>query len=252
MGSSGRARLAAASGIFFAVAIAVTGIIGESKDFQFAGDVALRASNEVFGTLTLLTGLAAGALFWFSSTFAARMRQLEGGSGRLAAAVNGSGAILAGLLALSVSIMFAARSGGSTDLAALATGLLDGPALFFPASVFLMASGLAALRGQNMPRYSSWTARLIIGLSLAYLAFAGLQLFKNYAWINETGFITFGIAVLVISIIGIYRWGEMDEGAPAARRVAPAPTIASAASSPAAAPARKPAARKRKPAARKR
>ncbi|HYZ91902.1 MAG TPA: hypothetical protein VFA34_05850 [Actinomycetota bacterium] len=243
MDSRARARFAAATGLLFALAIAATGIISEVKEFDRAGDLVLQASNEVFGTTTLLTGFAAVFFFAFGSTLAARIRQLEGGSGRLAAAVNASSAIIAGTLALSVGIAYAARSTGSADLAALLTGLLDGPALFFPAAVFLGAGSTVALRTPSIPSYSMWSARLIFPLALAYLAFGGLQLFKNYAWLNETGYISFAVTVAIVSLIGMNRWGEMDDTTPAQRRSAPAPAAAPAAAAPA---KRKPA--KRKPA----
>ncbi len=243
MDSRSRARMAAATGLLFAAAVVATGVISEMKDFDRAGDLVLQASNEVYGTTTLLTGFAAVFFFAFASTLAARIRQLEGGSGRLAAAVNASGAIISGTLALSVGVAYAARSTGSADLAALLTGLLDGPALFFPAAVFLGAGSTVALRTASIPNYSMWTARLIFPLSLAYLAFGGLQLFKNYAWINETGYISFAVAVAITSLIGINRWGEMDGTTPSQRRAASAPAPAAAPAAPA---KRKPA--KRKPA----
>jgi hypothetical protein len=241
MDSRARARFAAATGLLFAATIVATGIISEVKEFDRAGDLVLQSSNEVFGTVSLLTGFAAAFFFAFGSTLAARIRQLEGGSGRLAAAVNGSGAIIAGVLAVSVGIGYAARSTGSADLAALLTGLLDGPTLFFPAAVFLGSGSLVALRTPSIPGYSMWSARLIFPLSLAYLAMAGLQLFKNYAWINETGYISFVVTIAIVSLIGINRWGEMDGTTPAQRRAPAAPVAAPAA----------PAAAKRKPAKRK-
>ncbi|MGH7858711.1 MAG: hypothetical protein ACREQY_15405, partial [Candidatus Binatia bacterium] len=101
-------RLAAASGIVFVVLIATAAIIVEVKDVE-QGTVAF-ASNEVFGVVTLFVGFGAVALHWFAGTLAARLRQLEGGSGRLAAVVNGSGATLAAILALNVGTLFAART----------------------------------------------------------------------------------------------------------------------------------------------
>lgn len=210
-------RLAAASGIGFVVAVAVVSVIGELKEFQNAGDFALLGSNEVWGTATLLTGFASAALFWFAATLAARMRQLEGGSGRLAAAVNGSGAIIAGMLALEVGVQFALRQTKSADLAALASSIVDGPMLFFPAAVFVGATGLVVLRATGVPSYSTNVARLSVPLSAAFLAGAGLQIFQNYAWINDTGYISFAVWVLVVSIIGVIRWGDLDS------RVTPPP-----------------------------
>ena len=218
MDSRARARIAAATGIVFVAMIAAAAIIGEVKDFERIGDLVLQGSNEVFGTVFLLIGFGAGFFFWFASTLAARIRELEGGSGRLAAALNGSGAIIAGVLALSVGVGFAARSTGSADLAALTTALLEGPTLFFPAAVFLAAGSLVTLRTPTVPAYSMWSARLILPLAMANGAGAGLMLFKNYAWLNETGYISFLVVVLIVSIIGIVRWGEMDLEAPRERR----------------------------------
>jgi hypothetical protein len=166
----------------------------------------------------------------------------------LAAAINGSGAIIAGILTLSVGVGFAARSTGSADLAALQTGILDGPTLLFPAAVFLAAGSLVTLRTPTVPAYSTWTARLIFPLALAYGAGAGLQLFKNYAWINETSYISFLVVIVIVSLIGINRWTEMDAAAPRgpSRAVAASePTTVAAAPRPRKPRARKPAARKR-------
>jgi hypothetical protein len=93
--------------------------------------------------------------------------------------------------------------------------------LLFPAAVFLGAGSIVVLRTPTVPSYSTWSARGFFGLALTYGAFAGLQLFKNYAWINETAFISFAVSILIISIIGVNRWGEMDETTPTQRRTAP-------------------------------
>jgi hypothetical protein len=222
-------RLAASTGIGFAVAVIATGVIGEAKDIAFAGDV-YTASNEVFGSITMLTGVAAVMLFWFTGTLAARVRQLEGGSGRLAAVVNGSGAFISGSLALGIAGVFAARNGGAPELAAFTTGLLDGPTLFFPAAAYVTAAGVVGMRAEGLPTYSQWLARISIPLGATYIALAGLQIFKYYAWINETGYISFAVWVIALSAIGISRWGDMDERAigiapvaPARRAPAPAP-----------------------------
>jgi hypothetical protein len=245
-------RLAAATGIGFALALGAAGVIGEVKDIAFAGDV-YKSSNEIFGSSVMLTGVAAVMLFWFTGTLAARVRQLEGGSGRLAAVVNGSGAIIAGSLALSVAGVFAARNGGAPELAALTTGLLNGPSLFFPAAAYVTAAGVVGMRTDGLPTPSRVLSRLSIPLGAAYIALAGLQVFKYYAWINETGYISFGVWVAILSVIGIQRWGDMDERAigiaPVAPvRPAPIPVVDEEDEAPAPRP-RKPAARK--PAARK-
>jgi hypothetical protein len=260
-------RLAAATGVGFAAALVAAGVIGEMKDIAFAGDV-YAASNEVFGSITMLTGVAAVLLFWFTGTLAARARQLEGGSGRLAAVVNGSGAFIAGSLALSIASVFAARNGGAPELAAFTTGLLDGPALFFPAAAYVTAVGVVGVRSEGSPDDGSTPrsgayeagrflgglpARLSIALGAAYVALAGLQIFKYYAWINETGYISFAVWVAFFSIVGISRWGDMDERAigiaPVAPRrpTPPAPEPDEQEETPSPARPRKPAARKATP-----
>jgi hypothetical protein len=203
-------RIAAASGIGFVALIATVACIGEVKDFPGFGDVA-GASNEVFGTVTLLTGVAAILLVWFTSTFAARARQLEGASGRLSTTIAVSGAIIAGILALAVSIVFTARNGNSSGIAAIATGMVDGPAMFFPAAALTGAAGIVGMRADGLPLYSRILAWLSVPLSLAYVGGAGLMLFENYAWINDTGYITFLAFTLALSVIGVIRWAQMDE-----------------------------------------
>ena len=214
-------RLAAATGIGFVAAIVASAVISETKDIAFAGDVAA-SSNEVFGSVTLLTGVAAVLLYWFTGTLAARIRQLEGGSGRLAAVVNGSGAFISGALALSIAGVFAARNGGAPDLAALTTAILDGPTLLFPAAAYVTAAGVVGIRAEGLPNYSRLLSLLSVPLGGAFIALAGLQIFKYYAWINETGYISFAVWVLALSIIGVQRWGDMDERTIGIAPVAPA------------------------------
>jgi hypothetical protein len=213
-------RLAASTGIMFALAIAATGIISEAKDLHFAGD-SVAASNEVFGSITMLTGVAAVMLFWFTGTLAARCRQLEGGSGRLSAVVNGSGALIAGVIALGTAALFAARNAGAPDLAALASGIYDGPTLLFPAAAYVTAAGVVGIRAEGLPTPSRLLSRLSPLLGATYIAFAGLQIFQNYAWINDTTYITFIVWVLLLSVIGVQRWGDMDERAIGIAPVAP-------------------------------
>ena len=202
-------KLAAATGIDFAIAVVVVAIISESKDINLAGD-AIRASDSVFGTITFLTGLAGVFLWWFTGTLAARLRQLEGGSGRLAAVVNGSGSFVAGGLALGAGVLFAGRYGNAPGLAPLATGILDGPTLMFPAAVYVGAAGMVGIRAEGLPTYSRVLSRLSIPLSAGLVALAGLQIFKFYAWINDTAYIAFVIWVLLLSIVGVVRWGDID------------------------------------------
>lgn len=205
------AKQAAASGIDFVAVIAAIGIIERWKHLNTPGEIAVNASQNIFATVTLLYGVAAVFLFWFVSTLSARMRQLEGGSGRLASAVNTSGAIIAGILAIGLGAMWAAHSTTSTDSAALATSLLDGPTVFFPAAVLVGASGVIGTRARGLPVYSRVVSRLSLPLALAFIGGGGLILFKDYAWINDTGNIVFGVWILILSIIGIVRWTDLDE-----------------------------------------
>jgi hypothetical protein len=204
-------RIAAATGIDFAVLVLLIALIERVKDMPNAGEVAVHAGNGLFATIALLYGLAAITFFWFASTFAARILELEGGSGRLAAAMNGSGAVFAGVLALGVGAMWAAHQTISTDSAALASSLVNGPVLFFPAAVFAGASGVVGVRTAGLPTYSRVMARLSVLLAIALVGGAALMLYQNYAWINDTMLIVFALWTAVVSVIGIIRWGDMDE-----------------------------------------
>ena len=242
------ARQAAAAGIDFVVVIAAIGAIERWKHLTTPGEIAVHASKNIFATVTLLHGIAAVFLFWFVSTLAARMRQLEGGSGRLAAAVNGSGAIVAGVLAIGVGAMWASHQLQSPESAALATSLLDGPTLFFPIAVLIGASGVIGVRRNDLPSYSRIVAWLSLPLAVGFVAAAGLILFKDYAWINDTGNIAFGAWILALSIIGIVRWGDLDEAAIVVADVVPQTPSAADAVEPAAAEPAPPKATPRKPA----
>jgi hypothetical protein len=229
-------------------------IISQVKDFEHVSDIT-GASNEMWGSLVLLAGFASIALLWFVSTATTRFRQVEigyGGSGRLSSAMYGSGLLVAGGIGLNVGVMWASRVGG-TDLGGLSNALIEGPTLAFPIIAFLTAGGLITMRAEGLQPPSPFLGRLALATAAAYGVLVGLQLFKNYAWINETASISFLIVILIVSIIGIQRWGEMDaeaprEGRPTRRGVAASPqpeppTVASPARK--ARPRRKAAPRKR-------
>jgi hypothetical protein len=240
------ARQAAAAGIDFAAAVAAIGAIERWKHLNTPGEIAVHASKHVFATVTLLYGIAGIFLFWFVSTMAARMRQLEGGSGRLAAAVNGSGAVIAGFLALGAGMMWASHQLQSPESAAMATSLLDGPTIFFPAAVLVGASGVIGYRAKGLPAFSRIVAIVSVPLAVAFVGASGLILFKNYAWINDTGNIVFAAWILVLSAIGIARWTDLDDaGAPPAEPMRE-PARARAAPPPPPAPAEAPEPRARR------
>jgi hypothetical protein len=209
-------RVAAATGIgFVALALAVF-VLQEWYNFANVGQFALLASNEVWGSYVFLTGVAAVLLFWFVSTASERMRQIEesaGGSGRLARAFFAAGSVVAGLLVVAVGVQFAARQVSDVEIAALAASFIEGPTLFFPIAVLVGSAGLIALRAGGMvPSYSQligWVA--LVGAPF-YVLLAGLQIYFNYAWIDETGYLVFLAFVLALSVIGVQRWGELDTG----------------------------------------
>jgi hypothetical protein len=250
-------KLAAAAGLAYVGTLVTFAIIAEIKDFEHISDF-IGSSNEMFGSLGILAVFSSVFFLWFAATAAERFRQVEmsyGGSGRLSRAMYGSAVIIAGVIVLEVAVQWAARTGGA-DLGALANALIEGPALAAPVIVFLGAGGLITVRAEGLAPPSPVLGRLAIATSAAFGVLAGLQLFKNYAWINETTYLTFAAWILVMSIIGISRWGALDSDASVAPvRSSVAPVRSSAASAvpveAVATPARKPAARKRKPAARK-
>ncbi|MEX0875385.1 MAG: hypothetical protein WD646_02235 [Actinomycetota bacterium] len=248
---STQAKLAAASGLAFVGIVVAFAIISEVKDFEHVSDIN-GASNEMWGSLVLLAGAASAALLWFVSTATARFRQVEtgyGGSGRLSAAMFGSGLLIAGGIGLNVGVMYASRFGGA-DYGALSNALLEGPTLGVPIAVFLAAGGLVTMRAEGLRPPSPFLGRLALATSAAYGVLIGLQLFKQYAWINETGYAVFAAWILVMSVLGIARWGAIDGEDAAPSRAAPAaPGPLAAAAAPTRKPARKAGARK--PAARK-
>lgn len=206
-------RIAAATGIAF-VAIGVSiAILAEVKDFERSADFA-GGSNEMWGTYVLLGGFASVFFLWFTSIFAARLRQVEeasGTSGRLASAVMGSGTIISAMLVLAVGVHVAARE-GATELAGLANAILDGPMLAFPIAAYIGAAGLAVMRSEGVAPSSRWIADMSLLVAPTFLALAGLQIFYRYAWINETGMFLFLAWVLAVSVVGVQRWASIDEG----------------------------------------
>jgi len=204
-------RMPAASGIGFVALIATDAIIRQVKHFPGFGNVA-GASNEIFGTTMLLMGVGGALLVVFGATFAAHIRRAVEGGERLAAAIATSSAVIFGLLALAVSVEYMARATHLPALVALGNGIVDGPALFFPAAVLVGAAGMAMLREHDVPMYKSLVAVTSILLGASFIAGVGLMLFKNYAWINDTGYISFLAFTLVVSGIGIIDWAEIRTG----------------------------------------
>src|SRR5438552_6933422 len=173
-------RIAAATGIDFVVVIAAIGSIEHWKKLNVAGQIAVYGSTNLYATVAVLHGLAAVFLFWFAATLAGQIRRSGADSERLASAVNGSGAVIAGILAIGAGAMYAAHQTVSPDTAALATAIVDGPVLFFPAAVLVAAAGVAAIRAGGQGRLAGLHAWLSLPFAAALLAGAGLMLFKNY------------------------------------------------------------------------
>jgi hypothetical protein len=255
-------RIAAATGLDFVATGIVIAVLAQVKDFENSSDF-IGASNEVWGVYALMLGFAATFFLWFTSIFVARLRQVEaasGTSGRLANAVAMSGAVFSGSLVLALASQWAARQLGASQVGELSTAVLEGPVLGYVIAVYIGAAGLTIVRaGAGVSAASRRVAQLSLLVAPAFLALDSIQIFNNYAWIDETGYIMFLLWVLAVSVIGLQRWGAIDDGytrsEPAAADeiepiVAPEPLAgperAVTASRPA---ARKPAARK--PAARK-
>lgn len=208
-------RIAAATGLdFVAIGIAIA-VLAQVHDIDNSGEW-ITKSNEVWGTYNLLLGAAAIFFFWFTSIFAARIRQVEEGSGtsgRLANAVLASGTVFAGALALVIAVQWASRMLGVDELAPLSTAITEGPMLGFVVATYIGAAGLAVFRaGPSVSPPSRIVAMLSLLIAPAYVAIAGIQLFKNYAWIDETGYFVFLVWVAAVSVIGVQRWGSIDEG----------------------------------------
>ena len=207
-------RIAAATGLDFVLAGAAILILAQTKDFENSNDF-IGASNEVWGAYVLLLGLSAVFLLWFTSIFVARLRQVEAASdtsGRLATAVLASGAVIAGGLIASVSAQWAARELGATEIGLLSTAILEGPVLVFPVAAYIGAAGICVARAEGVAPPSRVIALLSLLIAPAYLAIGGVQLFNNYAWMDETLTVLFLLWVLFVSVVGIQRWGTIDEG----------------------------------------
>jgi hypothetical protein len=224
-------RLAAASGIGFVGAAVAAYVLTSTKHFANAGEVATKASNNLWGTWVLLVALAGVALLWFTSTSAARLREIEGGSRRISSEHMAAGTVVAALLFVEVAIQFAVRTAPQAGgLIALATSLVNGPVLTFAAGVYVLAAGVVGTRaGAALPVMSGVIARLSVLLGVALIAAGGLWLFRDYAWLNDSAFFAFVGWVFVRSALGTFRWADLDMGdfaavtvATAARRPVPA------------------------------
>ena len=221
-------RIAAATGVDFAVAGAVIVILAQVKDFENSNDF-IGASNEVWGAYALLLGLSAVFFLWFTSIFSARLRQVEAASdtsGRLANAVLASGAVIAGGFVSAVAAQWTARELGATEIGLLSTAILEGPVLVFPIAAYITAAGICVARADGVAPSSRIIALISLVLGPAYLAIGGVQLFNNYAWMDETLTIAFLAWVFAVSAVGTQRWGAIDEGWQPGRAPAAAPASA--------------------------
>src|SRR5689334_9354815 len=102
-------RIPAASGIGFVALIAAGAIIGQVKNLPHFGNLAI-ASNEVFGTTMLFTGVAGALILVFGVAWAGYVRRTIEGGERLAPALVASSAVIFALLALAVSVAYMARA----------------------------------------------------------------------------------------------------------------------------------------------
>jgi hypothetical protein len=224
-------RLAAATGIDFVVAGVVIAIIAQNKGFENAEDW-VGASDNLWALYVLLLGLAGAFFMWFTSIFVARLRQVEdvsGTSGRLARAQQMAGSVIAANIALAVGVQWAARMLGATEIAPLSTALLEGPTMAFPIAAYIGAAGIAVTRAGPGAPSSRITAYASVLIAPFYLVLAAIQVFKNYAWIDETGYFVFLAWVLVVSAQGVQRWASIDSGWTPSRRFAPPSMMSSAA-----------------------
>lgn len=212
-------RIAAATGLAFVASIASTVVIGEVKDFTTAGDYVTRSSNEAFGTTTVLTFFAALFFLWFLAGLVARLRQLEGGSGRLSTTALGAGVVFAAILVMGNALQVAARQADEATasvLTSLSQEIFFGPVLVFPVALLILAAGVVGTVTRGLPLYSAVGARLSILTADALLALASLWLFRDLAWLDETTLIVVLGWVAMMSVIGILRWGEPHAVGPTA------------------------------------
>jgi hypothetical protein len=187
-------------------------VLGSTKNYATAGEFATKASANVWGTYVLLIGVAAVLLLWFTATSAARLRQVEGASRRLATAHFGAGVALSALLFMEIAVQWATRTGSGGGMDGLASALVGSPVLAFPAGVYVFSAGLVGTRaGDALPAFSGVMARLSLLLGIALIGGAGLWLFRDYAWLNDTAFFSFTGWVFVRSVLGAFRWSDLDE-----------------------------------------
>lgn len=232
-------RLAAATGIDFAAAGIAIAIIANNQGFENSEDW-VAATDNVWAVYVFLLGLMGAFFMWFTGAFVARLRQVEdvsGTSGRLARAVQMAGSVIATVFISSVAVQWAARMLDATEVAALSTALLEGPTLWFAIGVYIGGAGLAVSRAGAGAPSSRLTAYVSLILGPLYIILGGIQVLRNYAWIDETGLFVFFAWVLNVSAAGVQRWATIDSGWTPSRRSAPPSMMRPVAARPVAAPA---------------
>lgn len=196
-------RLAASTGLGFAVLLIVSGFLpGSPKKWnadQMTIEHYLQGKHKEILVSMMLSGLALVAILWFLASFAGMFR--DAGQGRLATVMYGAGVATAAIAGVGDALQLGLSKVTETTPDANTIAALYGVStwlyarIFWPMAALALATWLASRRSKAMP---DWYALLSLLAGCVFII-SGLSL-------RDTGFFTITGGMGVIGFISIAVW----------------------------------------------
>ena len=218
-------RLAASTGVGFAVLLIVSGFLpGSPKKWNASAmdiESFLQGKHKEILASMMLSGLALVALLWFMASFAGMFR--DAGQGRLATVMYGAGVATAGIAAVGDGLQLGLSKVTETIPDANTIAALYGAStwlyarIFWPMAALALATWLASKRSKAMPDWYALLSLLgacifiVSGVSLNGTGFFSIS--GGMGWI---GFISIAVWIALSSVLLVQRVGaETPSAAPA-------------------------------------
>lgn len=216
-------RMAASSGLAFAVLLIVSGFLpGSPKKWNAsAADIQsyLQGKHKELVASMILSGMAYIALLWFLGSFAGMFR--DAGQGRLATIMYGAGVATIAIAAVGDGIQLGVTkitytSDSSTVAAMYGVGTWLYARIFWTMAAFALATWVASRRSKAMPEWYALLSLLgacifiVAGLSLKDTGFSSIS-----GGMGLIGFLSIAVWVGISSLVLMLRSAEAPAAAPA-------------------------------------